>query len=76
MSDYSPPPEGFEPPVLTSHDRLIAHIVELQDLEKGDHRMARRWIAWNYDMREAWQWPEERVREFIRQERRRLESLR
>jgi len=76
MSDLSPPPERSEPPVLTSYEKLIARIVDLKELEVGDHRMARRWIAWNYDMREAWQWPEERVREFIRKERRHLEALR
>ena len=59
-----------------NQDKLIAKIVRLKQLEADNHRAARRFIASNHSMPEAWKWPEQRVREFITSLRRQLEALR
>jgi len=61
--------------MANNNEELIARIVKLKHLEVGDHRMARRYIADNHPLPEVWHWPEERVRNFIREARRTLESL-
>ncbi len=62
--------------MMNNAEKLHERIFELKRLEVADHRMARRFIAANYPLREVWHWPEEQVRKFIRDERHTLESLR
>jgi len=61
---------------VNNAEKLHERILELKRLEVADHRMARRFIAANYPLREVWQWPEDQVRHFIRDERQTLEALR
>ena len=62
--------------VTNNQEKLVARIVRLKELAVGDHRAARRFIASNYRLPEAWDWPEERVRRFLTDERLHLEALR
>lgn len=62
--------------MMNNAEKLLERILELKRLEVADHRMARRFIAANYPLREVWLWPEEKVRKFLQDERHTLEALR